>query len=59
MTFYDVHKKMMRKIRGPGRIRTAVNGFADQCLATRPRNQLRRKIRIIFGITIIKVKKYG
>jgi hypothetical protein len=27
-------------IRGSERIRTAVNGFADHCLATRPRNRI-------------------
>ena len=28
----------MIAFRGPWRIRTAVRGFADRCLATRPRN---------------------
>lgn len=28
-------------LRGSERIRTAVDGFADHCLATRPRNHLR------------------
>ena len=32
------HEKSQKAFRGTWRIRTAVNGFADRCLATRPRN---------------------
>ena len=50
-------------LRGFERIRTAVEGFADLCLATRPRNHLKitllkfqtRKIRIFLGRCKIKI----
>ena len=38
------------KRRGLDRIRTDVDGFADHCLATRPRDLFKRKTKLQFPV---------
>lgn len=49
-------RKILRAIiRGSERIRTAVDGFADHCLAARPRNHFLNGAKVVKVFYLIKI----
>ena len=49
-------KEILRAIiRGSERIRTAVDGFADHCLAARPRNHFLNGAKVVKVFYLIKI----